>query len=46
MYAKFYFKDKKYEEFIKEIRDLLKNKDNFINTQRNYIDKLKKEKKI
>lgn len=45
-YAQFYFKDKKYEEFLKEIRDLLKNKDSFINTQRNYIDKLKKEKKI
>ena len=45
-YAKFYFKDKKYEEFLKEIRNLLKDKENYINTQRNYIMKLKKQKKI
>ncbi len=42
-YAKFYFKDKKYEEFLKEIRNLLKEKENYINTQRSYIKKLKKE---
>lgn len=45
-YAKFYFKNKVYEEFLKNIRELLDNKDNFINTQREYINKLKKEKII
>lgn len=45
-YAKFYFKDKVYEEFLKELRELLNNKDNFIETQRNYIKKLKRENKI
>ena len=45
-YAKFYFKDKKYEEFLKEIRSLLSNKDNFIETQKTYIKKLKKDKLI
>ena len=45
-YAKFFFKDKVYESFLKELRTLLKNKDNFINTQRQYINKLKKENKI
>ena len=29
-YAKFYFKDKLYENFLREIRDLLKNKDKFM----------------
>ncbi len=45
-YAKFYFKDKKYEQFLKEIRALLKDKDLFIKTQREYISQLKKEHKI
>lgn len=45
-YAKFYFKDKKYEEFLKDIRNLLKNKENYIKTQREYIEKLKQENKI
>lgn len=45
-YAKFYFKDKKYEDFLKELRELLSNQDNFVNTQREYIKKLKIEKKI
>ena len=36
-YAKFYFKDSIYEQFLVDIRKLLKNKDNFINTQREYI---------
>lgn len=36
-YAKFYFKDEVYESFLKEIRDLLKNKDRFIEVQRNFI---------
>ena len=42
-YAKFYFKDKQYEDFLKEIRKLLKDKNNYIKTQRNYIEKCKKE---
>ena len=41
-YAKFYFKDKKYEDFLVEIRKLLQDKDKFINTQREYINELKK----
>ena len=42
-YAKFYFKDKQYEDFLKEIRILLNNKEKYINTQRKYIEKCKKE---
>ncbi len=42
-YAKFYFKDKQYEDFLKEIRKLLKDKNNYIKTQRNYIEQCKKE---
>lgn len=42
-YAKFYFKDSKYENFLKDIRKLLKNKEKYIKTQREYINKLKKE---
>ena len=42
-YAKFYFKDTQYEQFLKELRELLKNREKFINTQRTYIEKLKKE---
>ena len=42
-YAKFYFKDSKYENFLKDIRKLLKDKDKFIKTQREYINKLKKD---
>lgn len=45
-YAKFYFKDSKYEKFLKELRDLLKDKDKYISIQREYIKKLKREKKI
>lgn len=41
-YAKFYFKDEKYENFLKELRNLLSNKDDFINTQREYVKTLKK----
>ena len=40
-YAKFYFKDEVYEKFLTEIRDLLSDKEKFINTQREYIKKLK-----
>ena len=45
-YAKFYFRDKQYEDFLKEIRELLKDKQNFIDIQREYINKLKEENKI
>lgn len=45
-YAKFYFKDKQYENFLKELRELLKDKQNFIDIQREYITKLKNENKI
>ena len=38
-YAKFYFKDSTYEKFLSDIRKLLSNKENFINTQREYIKK-------
>lgn len=38
-YAKFYFKDSTYEKFLKDIRDLLSNKEEFINAQRNFINK-------
>ena len=40
-YAKFFFKDDVYEKFLKGIRDLLSDKDNYIETQRDYINKLK-----
>lgn len=40
-YAKFFFKDDVYEKFLKDIRDLLSDKDNYIETQRDYINKLK-----
>ena len=45
-YAKFYFKDKEYEKFLYDLRKLLKNKNKFIETQRNYINKLKEDNKI
>lgn len=45
-YAKFYFKDSKYESFLNDIRNLLKDKNNYIKTQREYIEKLKKEKNM
>ena len=45
-YAKFYFKDSQYEKFLKELRELLKDKGKYISTQREYIKKLKKEKKL
>lgn len=40
-YAKFFFKDDVYEKFLKDIRDLLSDKNNYIETQRAYINKLK-----
>lgn len=45
-YAKFYFKDALYESFLKELRELLKDKEKFIETQKQYINQLKKEHKI
>lgn len=36
-YAKFYFKDSTYEQFLHDIRELLSDKDKFIEIQRNYI---------
>ena len=45
-YAKFYFKDSIYEDFLKKLRKLLSNKENYLETQREYIKQLKKENKI
>ena len=45
-YAKFYFRDKQYEEFLKKLRSLLQDKDKYINTQREYIKELKRQKRI
>ena len=38
-YAKFYFKDKKYEDFLIKIRKLLEDKEKYIKTQKEYIKK-------
>lgn len=40
-YAKFFFKDEEYEKFLKDIRELLSDKNLFIDTQRTYINELK-----
>ena len=45
-YAKFFFKDEKYEKFLKKLRELLKDKEKFIKRQKAYIEKLKKEGKL
>lgn len=45
-YAKFFFKDEEYENFLKEIRALLSDKNLFISTQRNYINELKNKGEI
>ena len=45
-YAKFYFKDTQYENFLRELRELLKDKEKYIDTQREYIKKLKKDNKL
>lgn len=42
-YAKFFFKDEEYDNFLKEIRELLLDKEKFIDTQRNYINELKNQ---
>lgn len=44
-YAKFYFKDKKYEDFLTQIRSLLQDKETFCNTQKAYIENLRKTEK-
>ena len=38
-YAKFFFKDKKYEKFLKDLRELLSDKEKYINSQREYVEK-------
>lgn len=45
-YAKFFFEDKEYEKFLKDIRELLSNKSLYIETQRKYINELKVNGKI
>ena len=45
-YAKFFFHDEEYENFLKEIRRLLADKKHFCDTQRAYINELKKKKII
>ena len=45
-YAKFYFKDEEYEKFLTDIRNILANKDRFIEIQRNYINELKNKGEI
>ena len=35
--------DSQYEKFLKDIRELLKDKEKYIDTQREYIKKLKKD---
>ena len=39
-YAKFFFKDEEYENFLTDIRELLSDKNNFIEIQKNYINDL------
>ena len=45
-YAKFFFKDEEYEKFLTDIRELLADKNEFIETQRNYINELKAKGEI
>ena len=45
-YAKFYFKDEEYEKFLTDIRDILANKDRFIEIQKKYINELKNKGEI
>ena len=39
-YAKFFLKDKEYENFLKQIRDVLKDEEEFCKLQDTYIKKL------
>lgn len=41
-YAKFYFKDEQYESFLRDIRKLLENKENFCKVQEKYIKEVLK----
>lgn len=45
-YAKFYFQDDEYDSFLKEIRELMADKETFIATQRAYIEKCKSEGRL
>lgn len=45
-YAKFFFKDEFYENFLKEIRELLSDEKHFCDVQRKYIEQLKNNKQI
>ncbi len=45
-YAKFFFKDETYEAFLKEIQNLLEDKEKFIENHKKYIDELKKKGEI
>ena len=45
-YAKFFFYDEEYENFLKEIRSILSDKKLFCDTQRTYINELKKKNLI
>ncbi len=45
-YAKHYYKDVSYDNFLRDIRKLLQDKDKFKKTQREYIENLKAKHKI
>ena len=45
-YAKFYFKDSTYEQFLSDIRQLLSDKSKFIDTQKKFVYKMQGKKKI
>ena len=45
-YAKFFFKDEGYENYLKDIRALLSDKEHFIEVQKKYIDELKSNGEI
>ena len=42
-YSKFFFKDEKYEKFLTDIRELLKDKKSFCESQKHYIELLKEQ---
>lgn len=44
-YAKFYYKDEDYDNFLKEIRELLEDEDKFCKAQKDYIEYLESEGK-
>ena len=45
-YAKHYYKDSSYDNFLRDIRKLLQDKDKFKKTQREYIENLKAKHQI